>query len=63
MLRQAGEQVRDLATELNLLENEPGARLQQHLGTDCPPSGWPSDPPAERFTGMLGSCASYARKS
>jgi hypothetical protein len=37
--------VHDLATELQLLENEPRAQRQQHLRTHRPPFGWPGDPP------------------
>jgi len=43
-----GEQVHHLATELYVLEDEPGAGRQQLLRTHRPPFGWPGDPPGRR---------------
>ena len=43
------EQVHRAATELYLLDNEPGAGWQQLLRTHRPPLGWPSEsPPSAR---------------
>src|SRR5438270_577691 len=44
----ADGEVDDLAAQLYLLDNEPGARRQQHLRIHRPPLGWPGDPPGRR---------------